>query len=185
MPYTPYHFGQSGFIGLLFHRWIDFPVFVLANVIVDLEVLADSTFQAGWPVHQFLHFHTLLIGAAVGIAWGLVAYLIKPVRRFFERMMKILHIPYKAGLIKSLISGVLGVWLHVVIDSIYHYDVQMLWPSRARPLWRLLRRGHIRVTQEQIEIACIVFFIATILLYALTVILRIRKNKIQKARAGP
>ncbi len=40
MPFTPYHFGPSGFVGLVFGKWIDLPVFVLANVIVDVEVLA-------------------------------------------------------------------------------------------------------------------------------------------------
>ena len=39
MPFTPYHFGPSGFVGLVFGKWIDLPVFVLANVIVDVEVL--------------------------------------------------------------------------------------------------------------------------------------------------
>ena len=40
MPFTPYHVGPSGFVGLVFGKWIDLPVFVLANVIVDVEVLA-------------------------------------------------------------------------------------------------------------------------------------------------
>ena len=58
MPFTPYHFGPSGFVGLLLRRWIDVPVFIAANVLIDIEVIADQYIQPGWPVHQVFHFHT-------------------------------------------------------------------------------------------------------------------------------
>ena len=167
MPYPPYHLGASGFFGLLFRRWLDVPVFVLANVIVDLEVLADHIFQPGWPVHRFLHFHTLLAGAAVGIVWGLAVYFIKPVRRFFQWIMKLLQMPYKVTAVRAAVSGMLGVWLHVFIDNLFHYDVQMLWPSRAKPLWKLLGRWHIRPSEQQIEYVCAAFMIGAVLLYIL------------------
>jgi hypothetical protein len=62
MPFTPYHFGPNGFVGLLFRRWIDVPVFLAANVLIDLEVIADKHIQPGWPVHQVWHFtHYLLV----------------------------------------------------------------------------------------------------------------------------
>ncbi len=176
MPYPPYHLGASGFFGLLFRRWLDVPVFVLANVIVDLDVLADHAFAPGWPVHQFLHFHTLMIGAGVGIAWGLTVYFIRPVRRFFQWAMKLLGMPYKATAVKAAVSGLVGVWLHVFIDNLYHYDVQLVWPSRAKPLLRLLRQNHIRVSQQQIEYACIVFAIAAVLLYIMDIIRTRRKS---------
>jgi len=175
VPYPPYHLGASGFFGLLFRRWLDVPVFVLANVIVDLDVLADNIFAPGEPVHQFLHFHTLLIGAGVGIAWGLAVYFIKPVQRFFQLAMKLLGMPYKATAVKAAVSGLVGAWLHVFIDNLYHYDVQMFWPSGAKPLWRLLRRNHIRLGQEEIEYACIVFAIGAVLVYVMDIIRTRRK----------
>lgn len=79
MPYTPYHFGPSGFVGLIFKKHIDIPVFVLANVVVDVEVLVINLLGLGWPVHRYAH--TLLIGAVVGAVWALVAY---PMRRLFR-----------------------------------------------------------------------------------------------------
>ena len=78
MPFTPYHFGPSGFVGLVFRRWIDVPVFVAANVLIDLEVPADHFIQPGWPVHQVWHFHTLLVGGLAGAVLGAVVYYIKP-----------------------------------------------------------------------------------------------------------
>ena len=68
MPYTPFHFGPSSLIGLLLRRWVDIPVFVLVNLVIDLEIF----------VVEFRHprrfgpryVHTLLLGAAAGILWG-------------------------------------------------------------------------------------------------------------------
>jgi len=171
MPYTPFHFGPSGFIALAFRKWIDPAVFVLANVIVDIEVLILMLLEIPWPRHR--HCHTLLIGAAVGVIWGLAAYLL---RNFLKKIMQIFHIPYKTGLRKMLISGVLGVWFHVIVDSVYHWDVQMFWPSSVTPLHGLL-------TQRQINIICTIFFIPAIILYILAVI-EFVKNKSAETKVG-
>jgi len=164
MPYTPFHFGPSGFIALTFRKWLDVPVFVLANVIVDIEVLVIILLGIGWPMHR--HCHTLLIGAAVGIVWGLAAYLL---RNFFKKIMKIFHISYKTGFWKMLVSGVLGAWFHVVIDAIYHEDVRMFWPGNAKPLYGLL-------SKLQINVICTIFFIPAVILYILAVITFVKKN---------
>jgi hypothetical protein len=62
MPFTPYHFGISALPGLGSRGRLDILVLTAANVIIDTEVLADSRFAPGWPVHQLWHFHTLLVG---------------------------------------------------------------------------------------------------------------------------
>jgi membrane-bound metal-dependent hydrolase YbcI (DUF457 family) len=171
MPFTPYHFGPSGFISLAFRKWLDVPVFVLANVIVDLEVLVINLLGIGWPIHRYTH--TLLIGAAAGVAWALAAY---PLRHLFKLIMQTLRIPYQTGLLKMIISGVLGVWLHVVIDAIYHWDVRLFWPSssRERPLYALLSKG-------QVETICIVFFIAALVLWVAAMLSYSRQKKLKEA----
>jgi membrane-bound metal-dependent hydrolase YbcI (DUF457 family) len=161
MPFTPYHLGPSVFVGLTLRKWLDVPVFVLANVVVDIEVL----FNHHWPVHRY--FHTLLIGAVVGAIWGIAAY---PLRHFFEKIMQMLRIPYQTSLWKMAASGVLGVWLHVVIDAIYHWDVQIFWPSKAKPLWQL-------ISQEQVEIVCIGFLVAAAVAYAFAVASYMKQKK--------
>jgi membrane-bound metal-dependent hydrolase YbcI (DUF457 family) len=161
MPFTPYHFGPSGFIGLVFGKWIDLPVFVLANVVVDVEVLLVEMLGLGWPVHRYCH--TLLIGAVIGAIWGVAAY---PLRHLFKKMMRVFYIPYKTSLRKMVISGVLGVWLHVLIDGAYHSDVRVFWPHKT--IW-LQQVMHGRITREQIETICILFFIAAFVVYILAV----------------
>ena len=163
MPYMPYHFGPSTLVGLVFKKYIDIPVFVLVNVAVDLEVLVITLFKFGWPPHRY--FHTLLIGTAVGAAFGAVAYVAKPV---FDLAMRLLKVPYQTGFLKMIISGVLGVWLHVIIDAIYHWQLWIFWPSRANPLYGLISRG-------QIEAICIACFFAAFILY-LFIIRVFKKN---------
>ncbi len=147
MPFPLYHLGPSAFFGLTFRKWLDVPVLVLANIVVDAEVLLNH--------HHWLA-HTLLGGAAVGAIWGIAAH---PLRHFFEKIMQMLHIPYQTSFWKMAVSGILGVWLHVVLDAIYHPDVRIFWPSRVNPLWQL-------ISQKQVEILCVVFFIAAAIAYA-------------------
>ncbi len=168
MPYTPYHLGPSGFIGLTFRKWLDVPVFVLANVIVDLEVLIITQIGLTYPIHRFIH--TLLIGSAAGIIWALAAW---PLRNIFKRLMQILRIPYQASFLKMLVSGVLGVWLHVVIDSIYHWDVCLFWPSTVKPLYAL-------VSKRQVEVICLVFLLAAVIPYVIAVLSYSKSKKLKE-----
>ncbi|MFZ0034183.1 MAG: hypothetical protein WAK60_04230 [Sedimentisphaerales bacterium] len=165
MPFPLYHFGPSGFLGLTLRKWLDVPVFVLANIVVDFEVLAIRLLGLGWPVHRYCH--TLLFGAVVGTLWGIAAY---PLRHFFEKIMQILRIPYQTSFGKMVISGILGVWLHVAIDALYHWDVRIFWPSKINPLWQLISRGHVKTL-------CIGFFVAAVIAYAFAVASYLKQKK--------
>jgi membrane-bound metal-dependent hydrolase YbcI (DUF457 family) len=169
MPFTPYHFGPSGFIALALRKHLDIPVFVLANVIVDVEVLVINLLELGRPMHRYIH--TLLLGAAAGAIWAIAAY---PMRHFFNKIMQIIRIPYQTNFRKMAISGVLGVWLHVVIDAVYHWDVPLLWPSKARPLWHL-------VSQGQVKNLCIASWVAAGILYVIIVHSHKKQNNAEKA----
>jgi len=176
MPITPYHFGPSGFVGLVFRKWLDIPVFVLANVIVDIEVLVVILFNLGWPIHRYCH--TLLIGAVVGALWGVVAY---PLRNLFKKIMQLLRIPYKTSLPKMVISGILGVWLHILIDGAYHFDVKILWPNKTISLWKMI---HKQVGKEQIETICLIFFLVALVPYILAVRSFSKSRRIQNRPGG-
>jgi len=168
MPITPYHFGPSGFIGLVFRKWIDIPIFVLANVVVDVEVLVIWFFAPNWPTHRYCH--TLLIGAVVGAAWGLAAY---PFRHFLKRLMQIFRMPYETSIWKMVVSGILGVWCHVIIDAIYHWDVQIFWPSKATPLYGL-------ISKQQVETVCVIFFVLAIIMCAIAALSYVKQDKAER-----
>ncbi|MHC4329481.1 MAG: hypothetical protein ACYSWW_15315 [Planctomycetota bacterium] len=162
MPFTPYHFGPSGFVGLVFRKWIDVPVFVLANVIVDFEVLAVMMFGLGPPHHRY--FHTLLIGALVGAMWGAAAY---PLRHLLKTAMNVFCVPYRPRFWKMVVSGILGAWMHVLVDGAYHTDVEMFWPNETISLWRAIRHD---IDRQQIETICVAFFASALIPYMLAMI---------------
>ena len=168
MPFTPYHFGASGFVGRIFRKWLDLPVFVLATVVVDVEVLVISWLGLDWPIHRY--FHTLLLGAVAGIGWALAAYRL---RGLFAKTMRIFRLPYRTRLPKMIVSGILGVWLHVLIDAVFHWDVNIFWPNKAKPLYKLL-------SQEQVETVCIWFWVGAIVLYGIFLIRQTRRKGAQR-----
>jgi membrane-bound metal-dependent hydrolase YbcI (DUF457 family) len=170
MPFTPYHFGPSAFFGLVFRKYIDIPVFLLANIAVDIEVLVINLLGLGWPVHRYVH--NLLIGAAVGAVWGLSAY---PLRNLFKKIMQLIRLPYQATLLKMIISGILGIWLHVLIDAPANWDIRLFWPSKIRPLWHLL-------TEQQTKAICLAFLLAAVIvyLYILAAYIMKQNNTIKK-----
>ena len=154
MPFTPYHFGPSGFVGLVFRKWIDIPVFVLANVIIDIEVLLILVLRLGWPYHRYCH--TLLIGAAVGALWGMAAY---PLRGLFKKIMHTLRLPYETSFWRMAVSGMLGACLHVLIDGVYHHDARVFWPNTTISLWKIVRG---LMTREQGRIICLAILVAAV-----------------------
>ncbi len=159
-------------MGLALRKVIDLPVFLLANVIIDLEVLHHINFgHQRWP-HRHWHFHSLLGGVVVGALLGTAAYWIKPVRRFFAWAMRLVRIRYKPKLWKMILAGVLGVWLHAAVDAIYHYDVQLFWPSKARelarPLWRLFSKNSAE-NMARVEFWCLMCFVGAVILYVIAV----------------
>jgi membrane-bound metal-dependent hydrolase YbcI (DUF457 family) len=156
MPLTPYHFGPAGLIGYIFRKWIDLPVFALANIVIDVEVLLVNLMHLGRPYHRLAH--TFLIGAAIGAIWGLVAY---SGLLIFTWFMKIIRIPYQTNAKKMILSGILGIWLHVLLDGIYHYDVTPFWPAQRNYLFNLL-------SHSQVEWICIICLGIFILLYVLS-----------------
>jgi hypothetical protein len=156
MPFTPYHFGINALPGLGSRGRLDIFVLTTANVIIDTEVLADSYFAPGWPVHQLWHFHTLLVGGLVGAILGVLIYSIKPFRRMSQWFNSLLGFSCSTTLISMILSGIIGAWLHVLIDGLYHYDVEVFWPIHNNLLLRwasnvhwlrtyIIQRGIIRI----------------------------------------
>ena len=74
-----------------------------------------------------------------------------------------------------VISGILGLWLHILIDGAYHFDVNILWPNKTISLWRMIHR---QLGKEHIETICVLFFIAAVVPYLFTV-MSFSKNRIQ------
>ena len=165
MPFTPYHFGPSACIALPLRKYIDIPVFILANVVIDLEPLAVILFGLNYPLHGY--FHTFLVGTVVALVWGLIAYWGKSI---LQRLMKLFHLSYETNFRKMLLSAILGIWFHVLLDGQLYTDIQPFWPLKANPLYGLL-------SYNTIYLICKISFLPAIVLYIIAVASYVRKNK--------
>lgn len=165
MPFTPYHFGPSACIALPLRRYIDIPVFILANVAVDLEPLAVILFGLNYPLHGY--FHTFLVGTAIALAWGLITYSGKSILQW---LMKLFHISYETNFRKMLLSAILGIWFHILLDGQLYTDIQPFWPLKTNPMYGLL-------SYNTIYLICKISFLPAIVLYIIAVASYIRKNK--------
>ena len=103
MPFTPFHFGPHTCVALPFHRKLDFPIFLLSNVAVDIEPLLVMVFNLNYPLHGYCH--TFLVGALVGVFLALLAF---PFRDVIGIIMKFFRLPYKTTAYRMIISGVLA-----------------------------------------------------------------------------
>jgi membrane-bound metal-dependent hydrolase YbcI (DUF457 family) len=153
MPFTPYHFGPSACLGLPLKKSIDIPVFVLVNVVVDFEPLAVILFDLDYPLHGF--FHTFLIGGLLGLTCGILAF---PARNFFKYWMQLFHLPYQTNLIKMIVSGILGVWFHILLDGVLYGEMHPFWPIAFNPLHQIISYSALFSLCEVTCIAAIVIY---------------------------
>jgi len=165
MPFTPYHFGPSGCVALALRKYIDIPVFVLVNVVIDLEPGIVLAFDLNYRLHGYCH--TFLFGTVIGLMWGLVAY---AARNSLKRLMELFGLPYQTSLGKATLSGLLGIWFHILIDSFCWSDIRPFWPSDANPLNNL-------TTLNTMCLLCAISFIPAIVLYVIAVRSHIREDK--------
>lgn len=160
MPFTPYHFGPSGCIALPLQKYIDVPVFMLANVVIDFEPGAVLLFDLNYPAHGYCH--TFLFGGVIGLVWGLVAY---AARNPLGWLMRLFGLPYRTNLGKMVLSGILGIWFHVLLDSLSWGDIRPFWPIDANPLYNLTEPDTIRLLCALAYIPALILYIAAVIIY--------------------
>jgi membrane-bound metal-dependent hydrolase YbcI (DUF457 family) len=153
MPLTPFHFGPTTLMGLPIRRRLDLPVFLLANVVIDIEVLIVLLLPFDLPLHAVLHNY--LLGGIAGSLWGRYAWRF---REYFARFMGWAKIPYTPRSRTMILSGVLGAWTHVFVDGFMHADMRPFWPFAGNPFLGL-------VTGRELYLICTLCLVALGLWY--------------------
>lgn len=165
MPFTPFHFGPSACLSLPLRRYIDVPVFILANVVIDTEPLLVMIFNFSYPLHGLAH--TFAGAAIIGLCFGFTAFFAK---EFIEPIMKkTLRLRYTASLKKYTTSAILGSWFHVLLDSPLYIDIRPFYPfSDINPFLGIIRG-------DLMYKICAYAFIPAMVVYVLMVIFDHRK----------
>ena len=55
MPFTLFHLGPALMIGLFFFSYLDFPTFIIANLVPDIEPAISVVFQLFYPWYGWFH----------------------------------------------------------------------------------------------------------------------------------
>jgi membrane-bound metal-dependent hydrolase YbcI (DUF457 family) len=119
--------------------------------------------KLNYPLHGF--FHSFLFGGLVGLTWGLVACKIsKPI----TILMNFFHLGYTPMPIKSIFSGILGVWFHILLDAPIYKDIRPFFPCEFNPLYGL-------VYLPDMYYFCLFLFIPAAVLYIFSA-LKFRKE---------
>jgi membrane-bound metal-dependent hydrolase YbcI (DUF457 family) len=131
MPLTPFHLGPGLLIGLLLLPYIDFPTFLIASVIVDVEPIVVLIFGLDYPLHGF--FHSFLGGTIVALPLALV---MNKIREPISPLISFFKIEQEISFKKILIAALSGIYLHILLDCPIYTDIQPFFPLDFNPFFR-------------------------------------------------
>ena len=157
MPFTPYHLGPALFLGLLFLSFIDFPTFLIASVIVDIEPFLVLALNLDYPLHGF--FHSLLGGTLVAIPLALIML---KIRDKLTSLLAFFKLEQKISFRRILVASLLGIYIHIFLDSRMYTDIQPFYPSTLNPL---LTTGTLAGLDSYI--ICIWSFFGAVIIYVI------------------
>ena len=131
MPFTSYHLGPGLMIGLLFLKFIDFPTFLIASIIVDIEPFIILFFKLDYPLHGF--FHSFLGGTIVALFLSVV---MSKIRKYFSPIMSFFKLEQDVSFKKILVASLSGVYIHILLDSPIYTDIQPFFPLDFNPFYQ-------------------------------------------------
>jgi hypothetical protein len=130
MPLTPFHLGPALFFGLLFLSFMHLPTFLIANVIVDFEPFLVLFLGIDYPLHGF--FHSFLGGSIIAIILSLVMIRID---EKVQKVMRFFKLEQKHSQKRIWIASLLGIYLHIFLDSIIYTDIKPFFPLSFNPFY--------------------------------------------------
>lgn len=153
MPFTTYHLASGLLVGFFLRKRIDWlTLIVTTTLLVDVEpILVFMGLLRDYPVHGYLH--TYLASISMGVISGFALYL---ARGLLSPLNRIFHLSERTyGLISYISGGVLGWFLHVLMDTPLYIDIKPLYPLTVNPLYSPL---NVRVLEILYDIILICGF---------------------------
>jgi hypothetical protein len=129
-------------IGLLALRYLDFPTFVVANLIVDWR--AALFFLGLWPFGGTLHSWPSTYPGAL-LSGLLLASVMIYARPFMDNSLREMKIVQDVSKQKIFASAVLGVLLHVTLDAFHHPNIQPFIIEGFRPFFGFMTTSQVRM----------------------------------------
>ncbi|MEM3377649.1 MAG: hypothetical protein QXV09_06235 [Candidatus Bathyarchaeia archaeon] len=115
------------FFGLLLYAVFDFPTFLIANVLPDIEPFAVLFFSIrGYPLHGFFHSY---IGATIlALALAFCMYFL---RGFSGKVMMAFRLQQRSSFKKIIFAAFAGSYFHVFLDSFLYSEMMPFYPLQV------------------------------------------------------
>jgi hypothetical protein len=163
MPFTPLHMGPGIAVKAVMPRYFSIVVFGLTQIALDLEVLWHMA-RHDYPFHTFWHTY---LGATIIAA--VLTVLGKPSSQWIKAMWNRiaakcrdvdLTVSTPTTWVASFIGASVGAYSHILLDSLYHPDIEPLQPwSASNCVFGVLDPNGLEVVCVLIGIAGLVWFI--------------------------
>jgi len=98
VPFTPFHWGPSSWLGVLLFKIFDFPTLLISSVVIDIEPFFVMVFNLPLPLHGFLH--TFLGGSIMAVLTAIGCYFL---RRTFAKIMNLFRLVQHSSFKKSFL----------------------------------------------------------------------------------
>jgi membrane-bound metal-dependent hydrolase YbcI (DUF457 family) len=115
MPLTPLHFGINGYIASISQKKLDIASMIFANIVLDIQPFLALIVGIPISIHGFSHS---LIGAI------LICFLAALIYGYSFKLV-FLH---SRSILFFCNSWILGGIFHVILDALFHPDVQLFYP---------------------------------------------------------
>ncbi|MBA7671128.1 hypothetical protein ES703_79279 [subsurface metagenome] len=117
-------------IGLILLYYIDFPTFLIASVIVDVEPIIVILFDLDYPLHGFCH--SFLGGTIIAF---LLAAVMSKIRKPLSPLLSFFKLDQEISFKKILVAALAGVYIHILFDAPIYTDIQPLFPLDFNPFY--------------------------------------------------
>ena len=161
MPVTPFHFGPGFLIKSLLFKRFSFRIFVLSNVIIDLEPLYFILTNQ-YPLHRFFHTYlgATIIAVACIVVGRTVCYQLTNLWNVIFKSLPIDNVKIATPALVS--SAFVGTYSHVFLDSMMHRNLLPFSP------WNNSNGLLYIVSYEQLHLFCLLAGLVGIAIYLLT-----------------
>jgi len=169
MPFTPFHLGPALVIGIIFIYYVDFPTLLVASVILDIEPFFVLLLDLNYPLHGFIH--SFLGGTFIILPLSYIMFKIRP---FLNLITDFFKLEQKSSFLNILAASIIGIYLHISLDSPLYSDIQPFFPLNFNPFFStsaLLGIG--------IYLFCAYCFPAAIILYFIRLVIIFKNKKIK------
>lgn len=145
---------------MLLLRLLDFPTFLLAGVIVDLEPFLVMVLGLSYPLHGF--FHSFLGGSLAALALAVVMLKVRP---WVSGVMSLLRLKQGISRGRILAASFLGVYVHLLLDSLLYAEMRPFYPFSGNPLL-----GRSLFIGLEVFWFCAVCFVAGVFVYTYRIV---------------